>query len=254
MQQCSGVAGLRPRLLLLRSSRPARAAPPGGLAGARRCRKAEASVVICARLTARPGAPRSAAAAARSDTVGGGASGAAASLPPPPPPPPPHSAAIGVVGGGRIAAAAAAAPRADALRAWRRRIVAASAAAGADAGGGGSGGGSGDAAQQQQQQHDEAYYEALSDADLKRVSYERYAARRKRRIEERDAARLTEEERARRAKIGEANKGRVPWNKGRRHSPGAQLLRARTCFLCGLGGGRLCCCTGLICRLAVQAS
>ncbi len=53
-----------------------------------------------------------------------------------------------------------------------------------------------------------------------RAEYEQYAERRRRRVEERDAERLTESERARRARIGEANKGRVPWNKGRKHRPG----------------------------------
>jgi len=78
---------------------------------------------------------------------------------------------------------------------------------------------------------DEAYYDNLTDAQLKKISYERYTARRRRRIEERDAARLTEEERARRAKIGEANKGRTPWNKGRKHSPGVLC-----CCLSGVWG------------------
>lgn len=52
--------------------------------------------------------------------------------------------------------------------------------------------------------------------------YQRYAERRRRRILERDADRLNQEEVARRAKIGAANKGRTPWNKGRKHSPGEQ--------------------------------
>lgn len=50
--------------------------------------------------------------------------------------------------------------------------------------------------------------------------YAKYSDRRRRKIEERDADRLTDAERARRDKIAAANKGREPWNKGRKHSPG----------------------------------
>lgn len=74
--------------------------------------------------------------------------------------------------------------------------------------------------QQDSDSESEAYYAQLSDEQLKSINYARYVERRRRRIAERDAERLTEEELARRAKIGEANKGRVPWNKGRKHSPG----------------------------------
>jgi hypothetical protein len=120
-------------------------------------------------------------------------------------------------GGDGAAAAALCMPRRGAAAA------AAAAAAGPDSGGSGSGGSGsgGDDGGGGEASHDEAYYDGLSDAELKKVSYTRYAERRKRRVEERDAARLTEDERARRTKIGEANKGRVPWNKGRKHSPGA---------------------------------
>ncbi len=121
------------------------------------------------------------------------------------------SSSCRLVGGGANAVAAAAAARAHASSpAPHRRAAlwlcrASSAEAAEPSGSGG---------------EDDAYYDGLSDAQLKDADYARYAARRKRRVEERDAARLTEEERARRAKIGEANKGRVPWNKGRKHSPG----------------------------------
>jgi hypothetical protein len=94
---------------------------------------------------------------------------------------------------------------------------------------------------------DEAFYDQLSDEQLKRCSYARYAARRKRRVEERDAARLTEDERMRRSKIGEANKGRVPWNKGRKHTPGAGA-RAACCN--GVSALKLDCARGAV----VQAS
>lgn len=48
--------------------------------------------------------------------------------------------------------------------------------------------------------------------------YERYKQKRRRRVEEVNPA-LKEEEKQRRQRIGQANCGRVPWNKGRKHTP-----------------------------------
>lgn len=64
--------------------------------------------------------------------------------------------------------------------------------------------------------------------------YERYSARRRARVQEKieAAGGLDDAEKARREKIGNANAGKVPWNKGRKHSPGAHIhdsIRLLTC-------------------------
>jgi hypothetical protein len=53
----------------------------------------------------------------------------------------------------------------------------------------------------------------------KNESYEQYKARRDKRMQE-EYKSLSPEEVERRMKIGQANSKRVPWNKGRKHSPG----------------------------------
>lgn len=53
----------------------------------------------------------------------------------------------------------------------------------------------------------------------KNESYDQYKARREKRMAEL-YKNLSPDEIERRMKIGQANSNRVPWNKGRKHSPG----------------------------------